>query len=277
MTERPLILVTNDDGIESPGLLAAVEAVYDLGDVLVVAPETQQTAAGRSFPPREITAKVHRLQLSDGATVEGRGLTATPAQVVRQALLIHAPRQPDLLVSGINYGENVGSSVTISGTIGAAIEGAAFGVPGLAASLETEIEHHLSHSDVVDFTAAGAFLRRFARTMLASHLPDGVDILKLDVPYNATPDTPWRITKVSRQRSIHSLIEELDGVKRLRGYYREFDVEALEPDSDAYAITVDEVVSVSPLTIDLTAHVDRATLAEALVTPCSASTGRAET
>lgn len=264
MTERPLILITNDDGIASHGLREAVQAVYDMADVLVVAPLTQQTAAGRSFPPRDIRIEEHELSLESGAVVPALALTGTPAQAVRQAILVNAERQPDLCISGINYGENVGAGVTISGTIGAAIEAASFGIPSMAASLETDVKHHLTNSHVVDFAAAGYFVRHLTQAMLKNTLPAGVDILKLDVPYTATTATPWRMTRVSRQRSVHSSVEEANGVRRLRGYYREFDVQALEPDSDAYALIVDEVVSISPLTIDMTANVDPVDLKESL-------------
>ncbi len=265
MTTLPLILVTNDDGIASPGLHAAIEAVSDLGELLVIAPLTQQTAASRSFPPRRGEIVERTIRLSGGREVQAWALDGSPAQAVRWGILALAPRQPDLLISGINYGENIGMSVTVSGTVGAAIEGATFGVPGLAVSLEVEDpSHHLNHSDEVDFSAARFFLRQFARVMLCTKLPPDVDILKLDVPTNATPTTPWRLTRLSRQRVIHSGVRVENGRKFLQGYYRAFDPETLEHDSDAYAVLVDRVVSLTPLSIDLTARVDRAHLQSAL-------------
>lgn len=264
MVDRPLILITNDDGIASHGLREAIHAVYDLADILVVAPLTQQTAAGRSFPPRDIRIEEYELSLENGAVVPALALTGTPAQAVRQAILVNAERPPDLCISGINYGENVGTGVSISGTIGATIEAASFGIPSLAASLETDVQHHLTNSTVVDFSAAGYFVRCLTQAMLKNGLPAGVDIFKLDVPCDATSATPWRITRVSRQRSVHSAVTEENGIKRLHGYYREFDLDTLEPDSDAYALIVDEVVSISPLTIDMTADVNVSLLEESL-------------
>lgn len=264
MVDRPLILITNDDGIASHGLREAIHAVYDLADILVVAPLTQQTAAGRSFPPRDIRIEEYELSLENGAVVPALALTGTPAQAVRQAILVNAERPPDLCISGINYGENVGTGVSISGTIGATIEAASFGIPSLAASLETDVQHHLTNSTVVDFSAASYFVRCLTQAMLKNGLPAGVDIFKLDVPCDATSATPWRITRVSRQRSVHSAVTEENGIKRLHGYYREFDLDTLEPDSDAYALIVDEVVSISPLTIDMTADVNVSLLEESL-------------
>ncbi|MFQ5575739.1 MAG: 5'/3'-nucleotidase SurE, partial [Anaerolineae bacterium] len=146
-TNRPLILLTNDDGIESPGLRALVKAVAPLGDILVAAPHFQQTGAGRSFA--KITDRRWNRQTW---TIGGRQVTAyslkgTPAQVTASALIDLAPRPVTLAISGINFGENVGSGITISGTVGAALEAAAHGVPVLAVSRETPIEYHNSYSD----------------------------------------------------------------------------------------------------------------------------------
>ncbi len=259
----PLILMTNDDGVHSPGLHAAVKAMCDLGTVIVAAPRRQQTGASRSYPP-VVDKRIYREEIPVNCyTVVAYGMETSPAQAVLSALLELVPRKPDLLISGINYGENLGTGVTISGTIGAAIEAASLGVPGLAVSLETLKEFHYHHSDVVDFTAAAAFVRRFAQIMLAGRFSPDVDILKIDVPDDARPDTPWRMTRASRQR-YHvpqpSGRRNLDDQEEI-DYRAEVDLATLEPDSDIYAVAVDRVVSVTPLSIDLTARVDPAVLA----------------
>jgi 5'-nucleotidase len=259
----PLILVTNDDGIHSPGLHAVVRAVCDLGEVVVAAPRQQQTSASRSYPPVRDKA-IYREEIPINChTVVAYGLEASPAQAVLSALLDLLPRPPDLLISGINFGENLGTGVTISGTIGAAIEAASFGVPGLAVSLETSKEFHYHHSDAVDFAAAAAFTRRFAQIVLDGNLPPDVDILKIDVPADAQPDTPWRMVRVSRQRyhvprpSGRRSLSEQKGID----YSVWVDGDTLEPDSDVHALAVERVVAVSPLSIDLTARVDLSALA----------------
>ncbi len=174
------------------------------------------------------------------------------------ALLDLAPRPPSLLISGINFGENVGTSVTTSGTVGAAIEAASFGVPGLAVSVETPKEFHYQHSDAVDFTAAAAFTRRFTQIVLTGGLPSGVDILKIEVPSDATPETPWRMVRVSRQRYYVPLPSGRRSLVDQKGidYARVINWDTLETDSDVRALAMDRVVSVSPLSIDLTARVD---------------------
>lgn len=254
--QHALILITNDDGIASHGLLAAVRCVLDLGEVWVVAPRLQQTGLGRSFPNGEPDAEERTLNVA-GTQVPAISLDTSPAKAVRYGLLRYLPRLPDLAISGINYGENPGGCVTISGTIGAAIETASFGIPTLAASLETDPQYHYSTNAYVDFSAAAAFVRRLAKHLLLQGMPPGVDILKLDVPRTATPDTPCRITRVSRQPYYVSPVSvDEQGRKHIQGYVIKFDLQTLEPDSDIYALAVDRVVSLSPLTIDMTAHVD---------------------
>ncbi len=182
----------------------------------------------------------------------------TPAQAVQLGILDIAPRKPDLVVAGINYGENVGSGITISGTVGAALEGASFGIPAMAISLQTETHEHRSYSRQIDFTAAAHFTRYFARILLrGARFPD-VDVLKVDVPSHAVPDTPWRVTRVSRQKYYEPVPPPKDRPDRPRlvGYRQRHDQSTLEPDSDAYAVAVDQVVAVTPLSLDLTSRID---------------------
>jgi 5'-nucleotidase len=186
---EPLIVLTNDDGVNSPGLIAAARALAPLGRVLVAAPREQQTSAGRSMPASMDGAIDALRKLIDGDHWEVYAVGGSPAQAVQRALFMLSERQPDLLVAGINYGENVGSGVTISGTVGAALEAASFGVPALAVSLEMDVHYHLSHSDEVDFTAAMHFTRFFAERLLTLSRPHDVDVLKVDVPENAGRQT----------------------------------------------------------------------------------------
>ena len=259
MTEqKPLILFTNDDGIESPGLWAAVEAMIGLGELLVVAPREQQSGTGRSLPvtsegrifeaPREI----------NGMTIQAYAVDGTPAQAVQHGVLELAPRLPALVVSGINYGENAGSGVTISGTVGAALEGAGLGIRSLAISQQTSKDLHLTYADV-DFSAAAYFTRFFGGWLLANRrLPDDVDALKVDVPQRATSETPWRVTRLSRRRVYWPTRPEritLNDIGRL-GYEYLTDPSRAEPNSDVYAVLHEGVVSVTPLSLDLTSRTD---------------------
>ncbi len=251
---QPLILVTNDDGIASLGLRAAVRSVLDLGEVRVIAPCLQQSGLGRSFPHGPAPVEERFLEI-DGKRVHSICMDAAPAKVVRLGLLSLMPRLPDLAIAGINYGENLGGCVTVSGTIGAAIEAASFGIPTLAASLETDAQYHYAIDAEVDFGAAAAFVRRLAQALLAGGMPAGTDILKLDVPSDATTETPWRTTRISRQQYFVSDVStDADGKRHILGYKKKIDRDTLEPDSDIQAVALDRVVSVSPMSIDLTAH-----------------------
>jgi 5'-nucleotidase len=153
--------------------------------------------------------------------------------------------------------------VTISGTVGAALEGASFGVPGLAISLQVNPTYHLSHSNHIDFSTAAYFTRQFATLLLALDPVSDVDVLKVEVPEGATAATPWRVTRLSRTR--YYLPEKPDR-RHLNdpghmGYRLEVELKRLEPDSDVSAL-VDGVVSVTPLSLDLTSRVDMTTLTE---------------
>jgi 5'-nucleotidase len=258
MIQRPLILVTNDDGIRSPGLLAAAHACVPLGELLIAAPVVQQSGVGRAKPStsggRILTAEI----MVAGERHTGYAIEGSPAQVVEHALVELAPRLVALAVSGINYGENIGEGITVSGTVGAAMEAASLGAPALAVSLQTDPEHYYSHSTAVDFAVAAHFLQSFAEALLRNGLPPGVDLLKIDIPQHATIDTPWRWTRLSRQRYFHPVPPKRTQLSdpAPMGFRTGFDLEILEPDSDTHAVIVDRVVSVTPVEIDMTAQVD---------------------
>ncbi|MGD1996063.1 MAG: 5'/3'-nucleotidase SurE [Anaerolineae bacterium] len=256
--QRPLILVTNDDGVHSPGLLAAAEAVLGLGDVLVVAPCRQWSGGSRCFSATSNgTVHSHLLDVA-GETLEAFCVDGAPAQVVLHAVLEVASRLPELLVVGINYGENLGADATISGTVGAALQGANCGVPALAVSLQTPKEMHAVPSDDVDFDAAVHFTRLFAQCFFEVSLPFDVDVLKVDVPDDATSQTPWRLTRVSRHTYYRPVPPRRGDLSRPveLDYETHWDLAVLEPDSDIYALAVDRVVSVAPLSLDLTSRSD---------------------
>ncbi|MBI2845334.1 MAG: 5'/3'-nucleotidase SurE [Chloroflexi bacterium] len=253
MSEQPLILVTNDDGVDYPGLRAATQAVLGLGEIMVVAPQRQYSAAGRSISGvgGQVQESAWSFTAEEGEVVKIPvfAIDSSPAQVVRYGVAFLAKRKPSLAISGINYGENLATAVTVSGTVGAALEAAAFGIPSLAVSLTMEKEHQFQPDRKIDFSATQAFTRRFARLMLSQQPLEGVDLLKIDIPIGATAGTPWRLTRLSRQRYIYPTPDGL-------GYEAWVDFKNLEPDSDIHALFVEKVVSVTPLTLDLTARVD---------------------
>jgi 5'-nucleotidase len=252
------IIVCNDDGIDSPGLRAAAEAVLGLGELVVVAPKRQQTGSGRSLdaqPDAVLEAVEFRV---NGRLLEAYQADCAPARLIQHAILVFFPEgRPALLVSGINYGENIGTTLTSSGTVGAALQAASFGVPALAVSLQTGVDEHRAYGDQ-DWAAARHFTRLFAEKLLGRRLAPDVDVLNVNVPAGAGPQTPWRVTKASRQPyfafemrepSTRTPVDE--GKLRIT-----VDLEALEQGSDIHALVRERAVSVTPLSLDLTSRTD---------------------
>jgi 5'-nucleotidase len=256
MMDRKLILLTNDDGIESPGLWAAAEALSALGYVTVAAPRDQRSGSGRSMPP-DSDGSIRQEQVTvGGKTWQVFAVGGSPAQAVQHGILELLPRPPDLVVAGINYGENVSVSVTISGTVGAALEGAAAGIPAMAVSLEVDSRYHLSYSRSIDFSVAAYFTRLFAARMLSAERMDDFDVLKVDVPCDATLETPWRVTRLSRARyyiPVEPRRTSLDEPGKV-GYRVAPDFEHMEPDSDVYVLRVERQVAVTPMSLDMTSR-----------------------
>lgn len=255
---KPQILLTNDDGILSPGLWAAAAALSRLGFVTVTAPREQSSGAGRSLPnTSDGIIQEQRVQVN-GQEWTVFSIGGTPAQTVLHGVLEVMKRKPDLVVSGINYGENVATGVTISGTVGAAMEAASLGIPAMAVSLEAEAQYHLTYSDEISFLVAAEFAAQIARLLLEKKFPPDVDLLKVDVPSDATVDTPWQLTRVSRQRYYEPLAPARSSwSERAVIGYREAGKLDQEPENtDVYVLRKKRIVSVSPLSLDLTSRVD---------------------
>jgi 5'-nucleotidase len=266
MKKEPQILLTNDDGIRSPGLWAAAAALSEHGFVHVIAPREQSSGTGRSFPiSSDGIIRIEEVTVN-GKTWQVHAIGGTPAQAVLHGIVEILPQRPDLVVSGINYGENVGSGITVSGTVGAAMEGGDWKIPSLAISLETDLAHHHSYSPDVDFSAAGYFTGYFAGMLLTRRLPPDVSVLKVDVPKNASKDTPWKVTRLSMQRYFEPVPPQRSSWEEPgRVGYRLAQAGDIPPEnSDVYALLVEKVVSVTPLSLDLTSRIDLKTFEESL-------------
>jgi 5'-nucleotidase len=266
MNERIQILLTNDDGIQSPGLWAAAAALSRLGYVTVAAPRDQASSTGRSLPrfsDGRIEQTVLRINDQQWPVYAVGG---TPAQVVLHALIEIMPIRPHLVVSGINYGENLGTSVTISGTVGAAMEGAAMGIPSMAVSLQLLTNDYISYSNV-DFSTAAEFTYIFAKMLLEKPMPGDEDLLKVEVPATATTETPWRMTRLARHRyylpAPTKRPGKWDDPFYLEGY-PQVAPEEVEADTDIHVLLFDQLVSVTPLSLDFTARTDLAALEQAM-------------
>ncbi len=252
---RPVILLTNDDGINSPGLAAAAEALLPLGRLIIAAPLCQQTSMGRAqtgtpeakFEPVPFTV--------NGTVVEAYSLEASPAAVIRHFYMVLPDLKPQLVVAGINYGENIGVSVTTSGTVGAAMEAAMRGSPAMAMSLETDVDAQWSYTEQ-NWSGSIHFTRLFAENILRRGLAPGVDVLKIEVPAGACVGTPWRMTRLSPSMYYNSSIANPRLLESRRNDINFTKREGTdEPsDTDAYAIRRAREVAVTPLSLNLTAR-----------------------
>ncbi len=241
-----LILLTNDDGIAAPGLLAVYHELKKLGEVHVVAPETVQSAAGHGITIATplLTSRVAVDEGVNGTAVDGR-----PADCVKLAVSQILPRRPDLVVSGINSGANVGINVIYSGTVAAAIEAAFLGLPSVALSL-------LLRNDVpIDYARAARDSVHVIQDLLARGLSGG-QVASINLPA-MKPDETTKGVKYCRQCTrpwIDNYEKRLD--PRGRAYYWNSSIFALgETDADTDVSYLREgYITVTPLQFDLTQH-----------------------
>ncbi|HEX7444771.1 MAG TPA: 5'/3'-nucleotidase SurE [Methanothrix sp.] len=251
------ILVSNDDGVYASGLQAAAKSVQGLGDVLVAAPNGQMSGVGRSISVFE-PLRYAEVNLNG---FKAYAVTGTPVDsVIIGIFAIMKGDLPDLVLSGINVGENISTdTVTTSGTIGAALEAASYGIPSIAASIQAvdqgdkfDMHHGAKHS----FEVATKVLRRVAIKVLEHGLPEGVDVLNLNVPVNATEDTEIVVTRLARKIFKTTVQERFD--PRGRPYYW-IDGELIccdEEGTDVQTIYQDKKISITPLSLDSTARID---------------------
>jgi 5'-nucleotidase len=256
--KKPQILLTNDDGIRSPGLWAAARALASIGYITVAAPREQSSGAGRSLPSTS-DGIIHEEKLE----VHGQEWTVyavggTPAQAVLHAVLEIMPEKPDLIVSGINYGENMGLGITVSGTVGAAMEGASLEFPALAVSLQADQQYHLSYSEEMDFSTAAYFTMHFANILLQQKMPDDIHLLNVNVPSDATPKTGWKITRLSRQRYYDPTAPHRSSWSEpgTVSYVEAAILDGEPEDSDVYVLRKKHMVSVTPVSLDMTSRVE---------------------
>jgi len=243
--KRPLILVTNDDGIGAPGIRALVEVVKEMGDVVVIAPDKPQSGMGHAITINS-TIRIHASQVH-GVMAEF-ACSGTPVDCVKIAVNKILKRKPDLCVSGINHGTNLSISVIYSGTMSAAIEGALEDIPSIGFSLA-------DHSIDADFTASKKIVQQLATNVLHHGLPKGV-CLNVNIPTAKLKEIKG--VRISRQ-TMGNWIEELDERKDPSGkpYFwltGEFDnFEKGNKETDVWALE-NNYVAVVPVQFDLTAH-----------------------
>jgi 5'-nucleotidase len=237
--ERPLILVCNDDGIGAAGLRVLVESLRPLGEVVVVAPDRERSAAGHSLT---LNRPLRASHLDDGwYSVDG-----TPTDCITLAVMGLLPRRPQLVAAGINHGSNMGDDVTYSGTVASALEATLQGIPAFAMSLAGDGEF--------EFRGAGAFARRLAEEILRRGLPRDT-LLNVNVP-NLPADAIRGVAVTRQGRRVYSetVVRKID--PRGKAYYW---IGGTGPawerlgDTDYDAVSGGRI-SVTPLQFDLTNH-----------------------
>jgi 5'/3'-nucleotidase len=239
---RPRILVTNDDGIESRGLLALAQALQPIGDVYVVAPETNQSAVGHQKTFMR-PLRVRERTLADGSI--GWSVDGSPTDAVSLAFLGYFDIGFDLVASGINYGANLGDDVTYSGTVSAAMEAAINECPAFAISQE-----YYEHPD---FSLAARMAHLAAVNILERGLGPG-ELLNINVPALAMEDFEGiEVTRMGKRIYQDELIERVD--PRGIPYYWIGGAPPsglAEPGTDFHAV-VNRRIAVTPIQLDLTA------------------------
>lgn len=240
------ILVTNDDGVTAPGLLALAREMRALGKVTVLAPDRNWSASGH-VKTMDRPLRVRDTKLADGSpalTTDG-----APSDCVALALLGVVPEKIDLVMSGINPNANIGHDVTYSGTVTAAMEAVINGVPGIAVSLDSKPGH-----GELDYDPAGRVAAKVAAQVIAKSLPEGV-LLNVNVP--CLPEGEIKGIQITRQ-GLRVYQDALDARKDPRGrpYYwigGDFPTGVAEDGAD-FGTLAEGFVSVTPLQLDLTAY-----------------------
>ncbi len=238
---KPYILICNDDGIYAPGIMALHEAVRELGEVAVVAPDAEQSAVGHAITLAD-PIKIKRIQRN--THFEGYAVAGTPADCVKLAVTVLLDRPPDLIISGINLGPNAGISVIYSGTVSAATEGAILGIPSMAISLATFKDPF--------WDTAKHVARRLTGELIARRLPADT-LLNVNVPNRPLDQIKGlTVTRMGRSRFAEIFHKRtnprgdtyywMDGELKITGNAAGTDIEALD----------NGFVSMTPIWFDLT-------------------------
>lgn len=243
--DKPLILVTNDDGISAPGIRKLVGIMKELGDVVVVAPDSPQSGKGHAIT-LDATLYVRKIQETEKDVMEYE-CSGTPADCVKLGIKEVLKRKPDLCVSGINHGSNASINVIYSGTMSAAIEAGIEGVPSIGFSL-------LDYDWEANFEGLENPVRKIARNVLQNGLPDGV---VLNVNFPKITDVPYKGIKIVRQARAN-WNEKFDKRTNPMGkeyYWLTGEFENLDggEDTDEFVLA-ENYISVVPVQFDLTAH-----------------------
>ena len=243
--EKPLILVTNDDGINAPGIRCLIDVMSEIGEVIVVAPDSPQSGMGHAIT---INSTLHCSKISPKSSKRLEySCSGTPADCVKLAVNELMPRKPDLCVSGINHGSNSSINVIYSGTTSAAIEAGIEGIPAIGFSL-------LDYRWNANFSDSKKFIKKITLNALKNKIPKDV-VLNVNIP--TLKESEIKGIKICRQAKSY-WVEEFDKRKNPLGqeYYwltGKFIDKDKGEDTDEWALK-NGFISIVPVEFDLTAH-----------------------
>lgn len=242
--KKPLILVTNDDGITAPGIRKLIEIMNEIGDVIVVAPDSPQSGKGHAITINS-TLMVEEIKMS--GEQRDFACSGTPVDCVKLALDKILPRRPDLVVSGINHGSNSSINVIYSGTMSAAVEAGVEGLPAIGFSL-------LDYSFEADFDQARDFIKQIVLKTLANPMPEGI-VLNVNIPKLKKEEIKGiRICRQAKAKWEENFDERTNpqGKKYywLTGYFNNMDS---GDDADETAL-MEGYISIVPVKFDLTGY-----------------------
>jgi 5'-nucleotidase len=243
--KKPLILVTNDDGISAAGIRTLISIMSEIGDVVVVAPDKPQSAMGHAITINN-TLYLNKMSADDSSIIE-YNCSGTPVDCVKLAVNEILHRKPDLCVSGINHGSNSSINVIYSGTMSAAVEAGIEGIPAIGFSL-------LDYDWNADFSQIKSYVKKITMEVLKNKLPNGV-VLNVNLP--KLKENEIKGIKICRQAKA-LWMEKFDKRKTPQGkdYYwltGEFVNEDKGEDTDEWALE-NGYVSIVPIQFDMTAH-----------------------
>ena len=261
MKQAPLILVTNDDGIDSPGLAAAARAAMRVGQVVIAAPSEQQTAMGRAYPRRDDLGVIDTVEIDAGLgeMVRAYAVHGYPGYAAAYGMAEIAPkmmgRKPDITISGINTGANCGTSITSSGTFGAALESVDMKVPAIAVSQEVlNYDDRWPDFSDLDYTSAEKTAEYWLRYVLDKGMPRDADLLNVNVPEQRLEPEEYLFTFLE----LHPYYKPQPVPDRdwSKPYQLRFDSEFGDKDategSDIHTLQFLRKTSVTPITVDMT-------------------------
>jgi len=244
---NPVILVSNDDGVHSPGLHCLAEALEAVGDVTIIAPDRERNAASHALT-------LHKPLRVEALKPKVFSVNGTPTDCVNLGVLhLLKGKPPDLIVSGINKGANLGDDVTYSGTVSAAMEGTLLGIPSLAFS-QPDLDRALHAQGLYHFKTAARFALRLARLVLERGLEKG-RFLNVNIPNCPHEDIQGvRITCLGKRVFDKGMIHEQTDPRGRKYYWiglngMTWEKEKKNTDQEALA---DDMISVTPLHLDLT-------------------------